>query len=95
MSLLYQCDEANSSVYGLDDEGSGFDSRQGKEIFLSSTVSRLVLEAIQPSVQWVTGTFPMRVKEPGREAYYSPPCCGKGKNVWKYASKGFMRRYIA
>jgi hypothetical protein len=38
------------------------------KIFLRSTLSKLVLEPTQPSIQWVTG-----VKRPGRKAGHSPP----------------------
>jgi hypothetical protein len=78
-------------VYGLDDNECGFDSCQEKEIFLFSIGPGLALEAIQPSGQWMAGDFPLRVKEPGREAYYSPPCRAKSKNVWNCKSEGFKR----
>jgi hypothetical protein len=45
----------------------GFDSQQGLEIFLFTTVSRMAMGLTQPPIQWVLG-----VKWPGREADHSP-----------------------
>jgi hypothetical protein len=49
-----------------------FDSRQGQEIFLYSTTSRLTLEPTQPPIQWVPGALSPGVKQPWREADHSP-----------------------
>jgi hypothetical protein len=50
-----------------------FASRQGRRIFLYSTVSRPVLGPTQPLIQWVSGgSFP-RAERPGCEADHSPP----------------------
>jgi hypothetical protein len=42
--------------HGLD--GSGFESRQWKEIFLSSSTSRPALWSTQPPIQWRPEFFP-------------------------------------
>jgi hypothetical protein len=57
----------------------GFDSQQGQEIFLYSTVSRLALRPIQPPIQWVLGALSPGVKQLGHEAAHSPPCSAKVK----------------
>jgi hypothetical protein len=44
-----------------------FESRQELEIFLFSTVSRLVLEPTHSPIQWVTGVLSLGVKRPSRE----------------------------
>jgi hypothetical protein len=36
----------------------GFGSRQWKEVFLYSTLSRPAVEPNQPPIQWVRGLFP-------------------------------------
>jgi hypothetical protein len=52
---------------------SGFDSRQGQDIFLFSTISRRALELTQTPIQWVPGIFSRRyIRWPGREADHSP-----------------------
>jgi hypothetical protein len=59
----------------------GFDSHQGQEIFLYSTVSILALEPIQPPIQWEPRAHTSGVKQPGREGDHSPPSNAKVKNV--------------
>jgi hypothetical protein len=51
----------------------GFDSRQGQNIFLYSTVSKPPLGTIQSPIQWVPAALSPGVKLPGREVDYSPP----------------------
>jgi hypothetical protein len=58
---------------------SGFDSRQGQEIFLFSIMSRPALGPTQPPAQWVLAVFSLGVKRQGREADHSPPCSAKVK----------------
>jgi hypothetical protein len=41
---------------------SGFNSWQGQEIFLYSTISRLSLELTQPPSQWVPGILSQAIK---------------------------------
>jgi hypothetical protein len=50
-----------------------FESRQGLEIFLFTTSSRLALGPTQLPVQWLPGSLSLRVKRPGHEADHSPP----------------------
>jgi hypothetical protein len=56
-----------------------FDSRRGLGIFLFTTASRTTLEPIQPSIQWVPGSFSLGVKRPEREADHSPPSSAEVK----------------
>jgi hypothetical protein len=64
----------------------GFDSRRGLGIFLFTTASRMALGPTQPPVQWVPGTLSLGVKQPGREAYHSPPSSAEVKHAWSYTS---------
>jgi hypothetical protein len=64
---------------GLRDGGPGFDSRQGKEIFLYSTASRATLGPTQPPIQWVPGALSPGVKRPRCEADHSPPSSAEVK----------------
>jgi hypothetical protein len=57
----------------------GFESWQGLEIFLFTTVSRIALGPIQPPIQWVPEALSLRVKQPGHEADHSPPSGAKVK----------------
>jgi hypothetical protein len=50
----------------------GLNSWQGQEIFLYSTVSRLVLAPTQLSSEWVPGIPFQTMKLPGQEADRSP-----------------------
>jgi hypothetical protein len=65
---------------GLQAERPGIHSRQGQEIFLLYTASRLALGPAQPPIQWVPWVFP-GVKRPGRAADHSPPSSAKVKNT--------------
>jgi hypothetical protein len=58
----------------------GYDSRQGKEIFLHFTESRPALRSTQPPIQWVPGAFPRGVKRPGCETDYSSPSSAEVKS---------------
>jgi hypothetical protein len=58
----------------------GFNFRQGQEIFLYSTLSRLALGPIQPFLQWALGSFSMGVKGPARGADHSPTSSAVVKN---------------
>jgi hypothetical protein len=71
-------------VCGLDD--GGFQSRQGLEIFLFTTVSRPALGPTQASLKWVLGALSLGVKRPGCEADHSPPSNADVKNAWSYTS---------
>jgi hypothetical protein len=53
----------------------GFDSRQGQEISLFSTTSRLALGPTKSPIQWVPG-----VRQPRRTSDQSPPSSAKVKN---------------
>jgi hypothetical protein len=72
--------------YGLDDRGSGVDSRRGLGIFLFTTASRTVLGPTQPPFQWVPGPLSLGVKRPGHEADHSPPSGVEVKNARNYTS---------
>jgi hypothetical protein len=56
------------------------------EIFLFTTVFKLVLGPTQPPIQWVQGTLSLGVKRPEREADHSPPSRAEVKNAWSYTS---------
>jgi hypothetical protein len=66
--------------YGLWAGWPRFDSQQGQEIFLFSTVFRLALEPTQPPIQWVLGTLSLGVKWQGHEADHSFPSIAEVKN---------------
>jgi hypothetical protein len=61
-------------------EQPGFDSWQGKLIFLCCTASRLHLGPTKSPVQWVPGDVSLGVKRQGHEAERSPPCSAEVKN---------------
>jgi hypothetical protein len=63
-----------------------FDYRRGPGIFLFTTVSRMALGPIQPSIQWIPGTLSLGIKRPGRESDHSPPFSAAFKNAWRYTS---------
>jgi hypothetical protein len=84
MQQFFSCDmtqhEHRFSLIGLQAERSGFDSRQGEEIFLFSTASRPALGPTQPPIQWVPGGLSVGVKRLGREADHSHPSSAEVKN---------------
>jgi hypothetical protein len=51
----------------------GFNSWQGLEIFLFTTMSRMALGPTQSPIQWVLGALSMEVKWQVHEADHSPP----------------------
>jgi hypothetical protein len=55
------------------------DSRRGLEILLFTTASRPALGPTQRPIQWVPGALSLGVKQPGREADYSPPSSAEVK----------------
>lgn len=57
----------------------GFDSWQGREIFLFPMASRLILGTIQPTIQWITGIPFMEVK------WLYSPICLHGMDLINYA----------
>jgi hypothetical protein len=63
-----------------------FFSRQGQEIFLSTTASRPALGPTQSSIQWVPASFSPGVKRPDREADHSPASSADVKNTRSYTS---------
>jgi hypothetical protein len=63
--------------YGLD--GWGSNPGRGK-IIPFSTLSRLVLQPTQPTIQWVPGVISLGVKQLGCEAVQSPPSSAEVKN---------------
>jgi hypothetical protein len=63
---------------GLTIELSGFDSRRGLGIFLS-TLTKPALGVTQHPVQGVTETLSVGLKRPRREADHSPPSSAEVK----------------
>jgi hypothetical protein len=59
---------------------TGFDSRQGQEIFLFPTASRPVLGPTQTPIQWAPGTLSTGVKLSEHEADHSPLSSAEDKN---------------
>jgi len=57
----------------------------GQEIFLFSTMSRLAMQPIQPSIHWVPGCFP-RVKWPEHEVHHLISSIAEVKNGLSYNS---------
>jgi hypothetical protein len=64
---------------GYELDSPRFEFQQGKEIFLVSKMSRLVLGLIQPPTHCIPGFFP-RAKELGYDVYYMSPSGAKVKN---------------
>jgi hypothetical protein len=71
-------------MYGLGDRG--FESRQGLEILLFTTVFRQALGPIQPPIQGDTWVLSLGAKRPGREPEHSTPSSAEVKNAWSYTS---------
>jgi hypothetical protein len=63
-----------------------FESRQGLEVFLFTTASRMALGPTQPPIQWVPEAVSLEVKRPGRETDHSPTSRAEIKNAWSYTS---------
>jgi hypothetical protein len=59
---------------------------RGWELFSSPPHPNRLWGSTQPPIQWVPGALSLRVKQPGREAYLSPPSSAVVKNVWSYTS---------
>jgi hypothetical protein len=82
--MIYLGNSRNSSV-GISDGllagWSEFYSRQGQEIFLFSTMSRLTLGPTQPPIQLIPEALPLGLKRPGREADHPPPSSAEVKNA--------------
>jgi hypothetical protein len=53
----------NRYSVGIRARWPGFDSRQGQEIFFSSTASRSALESTHPPIQRVAGALSLRIKQ--------------------------------
>jgi hypothetical protein len=71
--------------YGLEDRGSEFETRWGKN-FHFSTSSRPALGPTQPPIQWISEALSPGIKRPGREDDHSPPTSAEVKKVWIYIS---------
>jgi hypothetical protein len=61
-------------------EESGFDCREGQDIFLLSIISRSSLGLTQPPVQWLPISLSPGLKRQGRKADHSPPSSVEVKN---------------
>jgi hypothetical protein len=79
---IIECRSRDSSVDSdrLRAGRSGFDSRQGQEIFLFSTASRPPLGPTQPPIKWVPSSISPGLKRVGRETDHSPPSSAPVKN---------------
>jgi hypothetical protein len=51
-----------------------------EEIFLFATASKPASGPTQPPVAWELGDISTEVKQPGRQAYHSPPSSAEIKN---------------
>jgi hypothetical protein len=79
----------------LQEEITGFESRQALVIFLFTTVPRPDLGPTQPPVQGVPGALSLGIKRRRRETENSPPSSADVKNAWSYISTpqyAFMAR---
>jgi hypothetical protein len=74
----YYCYCRDSSVGTATIWTSGFDSKQGQEIFLFSAIG-LALRPTQPTVQW--GSLSPELQRPGLKADYSPSSSAKVKRI--------------
>jgi hypothetical protein len=78
---LCWCSSVNVvSDYTLEDQVTGFDSRQRQRIFPLVSVSRPALGPTQPPVQWVPGVLSPGRARPGRDADHSPPSSAEVNN---------------
>jgi hypothetical protein len=68
----------------LDVRGVGFPGRLKN--FLLSTSLKPPLMLTQLSIQWVSESFSLGVKLPGREADHSSPTTAEVKKMWVYTS---------
>ena len=59
-------------------EQPGVQILAGQEIFLFSTMSRLAMQPIKPSIHWVPGRFP-RIKWPDHEFHHLIPSIAEVK----------------
>jgi hypothetical protein len=82
LHFKYVLNKINLSGIALGCElaNQGFESWQGLQIFLLTTVSRAALESTQPPINGYQGLYP------GREADHSPPSSAEIKNAWSYTS---------
>jgi len=64
----------------------GFDSQQGLEIFLFTTVSRPTMRPTQTPIQWIMGALFLGVQWPGHETDHSLPPMAEVKKAWSYTS---------
>jgi hypothetical protein len=71
--------------YGLQDRDSVLGSGRDFNLF-ATAVPRPALGPTQPPDQLVAGALSSAVKQPGREAYHTPPSGAEVKNAWKYTS---------
>jgi hypothetical protein len=82
-SSLYICYMGSWYGSGLWAGQPGFDSWQGREIFLFA-MSRRDLGPTQPPVLCVLGAICPRVMQPGHEADHSPPYSAEGQLYLSY-----------
>jgi hypothetical protein len=68
------------SDYTVEDQVTGFDSRQRQKIFPLVSVSRPALGPTQHPVQWVPGVLSPGRARPVRDADHSPPSSAEVKN---------------
>jgi len=88
--MLLLCGIPHCNCYGLDDRLFRFRQRQK----FVSIVSKPALGPIQPLNQWISGSFSLEAKWPGREDDHSPPPTGEVKNAWSYTSTPHKSSYL-
>ena len=66
-------------------DGPGFESRQGKAMYIVSETSTPALGPTQPSIQWVQGLFG-GVKRAGHDIEHTRPSLVDVTNEWIYTS---------
>jgi hypothetical protein len=64
----------------------GFDSWQGKEVFLFVIMSRLAVGPIQSLLQWEPAALSKGVKQTKHEANHSLLSSAEDKKEWSYTS---------